>query len=89
MSNFSAEMSDVNENFRSLLDEQFNACQAVMRQCIEEGMESGEFRADLDADHAAGFMLNSLHGAFVRMKTTGNETPLLDFKSFILTLLNA
>ncbi|MDA8595248.1 TetR/AcrR family transcriptional regulator [Flavobacteriaceae bacterium] len=88
MSNFSAEMSDTNARFKVLLDTEFNRCQEIMAQCIREGQDLGEFKKELDSSHTAAFMLNSLHGAFIRMKTTGNESPLVDFKQFILTLLH-
>lgn len=89
MSNFSAEMSDVNENFRVLLDEEFNRCQSIMAQCLKEAQEDGSLDKDADANKLAGFILNGWHGALVRMKSTGNATPLETFRDLTMNKILA
>lgn len=87
MSNFSAELGDVNEKFRKVLDEKFDRFEEVIRQCLNEAKQEGELRADSDTELLSGFILNAWHGALVRMKSTGNTKPLNDFKTIIFNML--
>lgn len=89
MSNFSAEMADVNENFRTLLDREFNGCQSAVAFCLEEGIKAGEFRTGLDAEATASFIVSSWHGALVRMKSSGNESPLYAFRDSMFSLIKS
>lgn len=85
MSNFSAEMADVNERFRILLDDEFTRLQLIMEQCITQGQEDGSIDSSQASSDLAQFVLNGWHGALVRMKTTGTSEPLKNFKDLILT----
>ncbi len=87
MGNFSTELSDTNEKFRVLLDEQFNRCESVICQCLTEAQSVGDIADDSDTEQLAAFILNSWHGAMLRMKTTGNAKPLVDCKEVILKTL--
>ena len=89
MSNFSAEMADVNENFRELLDREFNGCQSAVAYCLNEGIKSGDFRPDLNPETTASFIVSSWHGALVRMKSSGNESPLYAFRDSIFNLIKS
>ena len=89
MGNFSAEMSDTNENFRTLLDEEFNKCEMVIAECLEEAKQQQEIPKSSEPKQLAAFILNSWHGAMLRMKTTANSKPLVDFKNLIMTNLLA
>jgi len=85
MSNFAAEMADVNENFRLLLDDEFDRHQSIMEQCLAEAQERGELSEDEDVEAMASFILNGWHGALVRMKATASVEPLETFKRFVLS----
>lgn len=87
MGNFSVEMADVNENFREILEEEFHAQEAVVIQCLKEAQEIGELRKEADADRLGSFFINSLHGAYVRMKATESAKPLEDFKVSMFEML--
>ncbi len=89
MGNFSIEMSDINENFRVLLDQEFDKLQSVIETCIKEGMKAGDISSDKDSNALASFLLNSWHGAMLRMKTTADSKPLEDCKLMFLSLLKA
>lgn len=89
MGNFSTEMSDVNENFRELLDVEFDKLQDVIEQCLKEAVELGEISKDKNTNTLASFLLNSWHGAMLRMKTTANSKPLEDCKSMVMSLLKS
>ncbi len=84
MGNFSAELSDVNNSFRTLLDDEFNRCESVIEECLDEAKEKGELKADANTSQMAAFILNSWHGAMIRMKSTGNSKPLKDCRDLIL-----
>ncbi len=87
MSNFSTEMADVNEAFRSLLDDGFREQEQVIIDCLTEAQSSGEIDKQIDVELLGSSILNGWHGALVRMKTTANAKPLEDFKKhFLLNL---
>lgn len=83
MSNFSTELSDVNENFREVLDNEFLQIQKIIENTLEEAKEKKQLDSTTDCKTTASFILNSWHGALIRMKTTANDQPLQDFKTFI------
>ena len=87
MGNFSQELGDVNENFRAVLDDEFNKCQEIIVQCLSEAQTAGEIASDMDTHSLGGFILNSWHGALVRMKSTGTPRPLEDFKQLVFNQL--
>ena len=83
MGNFSLELADVNENFRQVLQLEFAKLEAVIVQCLEEAQERGDMNQELNPKLLGSFILNSWHGALVRMKSTGTIKPLEDFKTLI------
>lgn len=87
MSNMSAEMADINEKFRKELDKGFDEQQSVIRKCLDEALEGGEIAQDMDTELYSASLLNGWHGALVRMKSTGDEKPLQDFKKFFIDSL--
>lgn len=86
MGNFSVEMSDVNDNFKSLLDTEFNRLEGVVQACFQEAQDNGDLSKDKDPAQLAAFLINSWHGALMRMKSTGNAKPLEDCKAMVLSL---
>ncbi len=84
MGNFSTELSDTNEKFRVLLNEEFDRCEHVISLCLNEAKDNSEISEDLNTSQVAAFILNSWHGAMLRMKTTGNSKPLEDCKYMIM-----
>lgn len=89
MGNFSLELADVNEKFRVLLDRNFEIIQDIIKECIIEGQELKEINSSLEADTMASFILNSWHGAILRMKSTADSKPLGNFKDIIFKMLAA
>lgn len=83
MGNFSAEMADTNEKFRLVLDAQFNEIQQIIATTLREAKEEGEINSNLNTNATAGFILNSWHGAIIRMKSTANSKPFEDFYQLI------
>lgn len=83
MGNFSAELGDTNENFRTLLDSQFDEIQKIISQCLEEAKNKNEISKENDINLLSDFILNSWHGALIRMKSTANTKPLENFTSFL------
>ncbi|MEQ6124501.1 TetR family transcriptional regulator C-terminal domain-containing protein [Pseudotenacibaculum sp. MALMAid0570] len=83
MSNFSAEMADISKPFRDLLEEEFLEIQSIITSVLEEAKQKGELSKDTDTDSTASFILNSWHGALVRMKAAATNKPLKDFQNLI------
>lgn len=88
LSNFSAELGDVNENFRIKLEEGFNILERLLRNCLEEAQQKNDLGNQIDVASTASFMINSWHGALVRMKATASQKPLNDFKNLLRYLLH-
>lgn len=84
MGNFSIELSDTNEQFRLLLDDEFNRCEAIIAQCLQEAKDKNQLSSSSDPNKLAAFVLNSWHGAMLRMKTTSNSKPLEDCRDLIM-----
>ncbi len=87
MGNFSQELASTNKNFRVALDQEFNACETILVQCLTEARDKGQISKDLDPKLVGSFLLNSWQGAILRMKSMGTTKPLKDFKDFILKKL--
>lgn len=87
MGNFSLELGDTNEAFRKILDVEFNEYESVFTQCLAEAQDIGEISKDLDINLVGSFLINSWHGAILRMKSTKTTKPLEDFKTFIFQQL--
>ncbi|WP_353780146.1 TetR family transcriptional regulator C-terminal domain-containing protein [Winogradskyella sp. 3972H.M.0a.05] len=83
MSNFSQELGDVNESFRVLLDSKFLEIESIIAQCIEQGQDIGEINTEIDSKATAAFILNSWHGALMRMKASASIKPLNDFFNLV------
>lgn len=83
MGNFSAEMADVNDEFRKVLDIGFKQQEAIIVSCIKEAQELNEINDQIDCELTGNFLINSWHGALIRMKSTGTSEPLENFKHFI------
>lgn len=89
MGNLSSEMADVNSNFRRILERGFKRQEKVIQRCLDEAKEEGEIFADLDTKVVANFILNSWHGALIRMKSDGNASALDNFKNLTFKMLKS
>ena len=79
MSNFSAELGDTNPAFREVLENEFTEIQSLIKMVLEEAQSKNEINSRLDPDSVASFILNSWHGALIRMKAAASDRPLQDF----------
>lgn len=87
LSNFSAELGDVNENFRSKLEQGFSTLEGKLQECLTESQKIGDLNDTIDVKSTSGFIINSWHGALVRMKASASEKPLVDFRKMLHYLL--
>ncbi len=87
--NLALEMSNSNENFRTILSDFFDSWRDKILDCILEGIESGEFRSDLQAKYIAELVLSHLHGAILMVKTHRSILPLKHGSKTIMKLLKA
>lgn len=79
MSNFSAELGDTNPAFREVLENEFTEIQSLIKTVLDEAQSKNEISSTLDTNSIASFILNSWHGALIRMKASANDRPLQDF----------
>ncbi len=89
MGNFSTELADTHPAFREVLQEEFDRHEAVIALCLQEAKERGDISKSANPEKLAAFILNSWHGALLRMKTTGNAKPLEDCRDLTLSILSA
>ena len=87
MSNFSAEMGDINEQFRNLLSTGFREQEDVIIDCIKEGQAIGEIDSDISPELLGSSLINAWHGALIRMKADADVKPLESFQKFFLDRL--
>ena len=81
--NMCQELADVNPTFRPAVDHAFARLQSYFTACIREAQQAGEVSAKADADELGFFVLNSWQGAVLRMKASGDNTPLRAFQQVI------
>jgi TetR/AcrR family transcriptional repressor of nem operon len=71
MVNAAAELGTADDEVNRIADDLFTRIEAVFRQAIAQGQESGEFSMDLDAGIAASQLLASVVGLSVLVKAGG------------------
>ena len=87
MGNFSAELADINDKFQSKLESGFLDQQGVIVKVLKEAKEGGELEGSWDAELLGSFIINSWHGAMLRMKASGDDKPLKDFQKVVFDRL--
>ena len=87
MGNFAQELGDVNENFREVLDLEFEKIENVIAECLGQAKASSEINPNTNTEILAPFVLNSWHGAMIRMKATHSRKPLDEFYSLVFDSL--
>lgn len=87
--NLALEMSDVNEKFRGRLSAFFMRWEKAIETCIQDGIDCGEFRGDVNPTLVAGLILTQLEGAIMMVKTYKTIDPLLTGTQTVLQLLRA
>ena len=87
--NLAIEMSGVNENFRTRLADFFIRWEKSIQDCIEEGINSGEFKRDISPKVMSQLILSHLEGAIMMVKTHRSIEPLSSGSETIINLLKA
>lgn len=82
--NFCAEVADQSEVLRQRLGKIFKGIRDDIAGVLEEGVASGELRADLNCVEAAGFIYSSLQGAILISKVLRLSTPLENCRNQIM-----
>ena len=71
MVNAAAELGTADDEVNGIADHLFTQIEAVFRQAVAQGRESGEFSTDRDAGSAASQLLASVVGLSVLVKAGG------------------
>lgn len=77
--NLGQEMADLNERFRTRLDEVFGVWKERLAACLTEAQQRGELSQARDAHLLAGFILAGWEGAILRAKVMKSPQPMRDF----------
>jgi TetR/AcrR family transcriptional repressor of nem operon len=77
--NLGQEMADLNERFRTRLDEIFGMWKLRFAACLAEAQRRGELSHNLDAHLLGGFILSGWEGAILRAKVMKSPQPMRDF----------
>jgi TetR/AcrR family transcriptional repressor of nem operon len=83
--NLGQEMADLNERFRTRLDEIFSAWKERFAVCLTEAQQRGELSLALDAQLLGGFILSGWEGAILRAKVMKSPQPMRDFIEVLFT----
>ncbi len=76
--NITLEQSSINEKFRSVLDEYYQECEALVEKCLRRGMEQGFFYEDLEPKQLAGYLVSQFEGAILMTKAKKSLSPIKD-----------
>lgn len=85
--NLATETSDFYPAFRKKTDHFFHQYQQALESCYREGVECGEFREDLSPKQIAFFILSSINGSLVLVKTLKNTEVLKQNVEVLFTLI--
>lgn len=66
-----------NKDFRSALNLFFTEWYKAFRLCLEEGVERGFFKKDIDPENAARLLISQIEGAILLSKVRNSMDPLV------------
>lgn len=78
------ELGASNAAFREELEQVLRQAQRQLTEVLFEAQQAGELDAAEDPDELAGFLYNAWQGALLRMKASGSDRPLQQFKTLAL-----
>ena len=81
--NMAQEMGDLDEAFRSRLEEAFGALREGIRRALEEAADRGELAKERDISGLADFILSTWQGAILQMKVEKTTAPLERFEGIV------
>lgn len=85
--NLATETSDFLPAFRERISQYFERYQQRLAECIQEGVQAGEFRSDVPPKLAAQVLLASMNGTIVLAKVHKRPQVLKEnIKSFLMLL---
>ena len=76
MGNLAQELSDTHPEFRTRLSRYFEECVGAIAAVLKEGVQAGEFRADVDPQATAYLLFGSLQGLTLLSKSMKKVEPL-------------
>ena len=76
--NITLEQGSINEKFRSVLDEYYQECEALVEGCLLKGIEQGFFYEDLNPKELARYLVSQFEGAILLTKAKKSLSPIKD-----------
>jgi AcrR family transcriptional regulator len=89
MGNLAQELSDSHPGFRERIAEFFQECIDAIAGVVRQGIESGEFRRDVDPRAAAYLLFGSIEGLILLAKSLKTVEPFEEGFRQALALLRA
>ncbi|QGY40842.1 TetR family transcriptional regulator [Pseudodesulfovibrio cashew] len=83
LGNLAQEMSDLSEPFRASLSSALDGMAGIFAELVAEAQAAGEVSTDLDPHDTGIFIVESSHGALIRMKVSKSDEPLEINEKFI------
>ncbi|HEY0258181.1 MAG TPA: TetR/AcrR family transcriptional regulator [Candidatus Methylacidiphilales bacterium] len=83
MANFSAEISPLNPDLRSALDETVDKWCRAIAEVIRQAQAQGDISKKLKAELLSRFLINSFEGALIRARVLNTQEPFEDFLAII------
>ena len=76
LGNMGQEMSDVDEDFRLVIQTAFNRLHAKLNAQLLKAKEAGEIGSDRNTEVLADLIINTWHGSLLRMKASRSKNQL-------------
>lgn len=76
LGNMAQELSDVDEDFRKLIDKTLKQIQKKISKQLKKAIEVGEIASDSNTDALAEIIIFAWHGSLIRMKASRKSKPL-------------
>jgi TetR/AcrR family transcriptional regulator, transcriptional repressor for nem operon len=87
--NLAAELCGIHPGFQRRLSEFFERWETSLDRCLQEGIERGEFRPDIDTRRVASALISQIEGAVLLMKAHRHDGPIDAGAQTMLRLLES
>ena len=88
LGNMSQEMSDIDEEFRAVIQQGFEQLRHSISAQLKKAQEIGELSAGINTNVYADLIINVYHGSLLRMKASKSKKPLDIFMNEFFSLVS-
>lgn len=87
--NLGQELGGLDEAFRQRILGVLESWTGFLAECLKQGQDAGEIRADLNVHHVSNFFWFSWEGAIMKAKLERSTQPLDEFREVTVKILTA